>query len=64
MTLEEFALCLCACQLKIEVIANRQHMSFENDDALWNAVRSDKALAARQVAYFSIETDCLNIRIF
>ena len=64
MTLQDFALSLCACQLKIEVIANRHHMSFTNDEELWNAVKSDKALANTKVVYFTIESDCLNIRIF
>lgn len=64
MTLQEFALSLCACQLPILVIANRHHMSFRDDEELWNAVKSDKALANTKVVYFTIETDCLNIRIF
>lgn len=63
-TLYQFALNLCSCQLRIEVIANRHHMSFANDDELWEAVKNDKALAETTVIYFSIETDCVNIRIY
>ena len=55
---------LMCCQLPILVITNRHHMSFRNDDELWDAVKGDKALANTKVVYFTIETGCLNIRIF
>lgn len=64
MTLQEFALNLVNCEVKIEVVANRHRMCYPNDDALYEAIKRDHALANTTVVYFTIETDCLNIRIF
>ncbi len=64
MTLQEFASNLTNSEVKIEVVSNRHHMVYPNDDALYEAIKSDYNLASKTIVYFTIETDCLNIRIF